>query len=229
MYRWYKNAYICYAYLSDVSAKRVVRDSTSYRSLYTLEQFGMARYFSRGWTLQELIAPSIVEFYDVDWTEIGTKSSLREVLSRLTGIDIRVLNGADPSICNAAERLSWASSRTTTRVEDAAYCMLGIFNIFLPLVYGEGERAFRRLQEEILKITEDYRLLAWDISRSEIANRMGKRYELAGPLAERLSDFTIPDWTEAKYTDIIPDVTISVHPPTVMNDWLRISIPVKKI
>ena len=229
MYRWYKNAYIYYAYLSDVSAKRVVRDSTSYRSLYTLEQFGMARYFSRGWTLQELIAPSIVEFYDVDWTEIGTKSSLREVLSRLTGIDIRVLDGADPSICNAAERLSWASSRTTTRVEDAAYCMLGIFNIFLPLVYGEGERAFRRLQEEILKITEDYTLLAWDISRSEIANRMGKRYERAGPLAERLSDFTIPDWTEAKYTDIIPDVTISVHPPTVMNDWLRISIPVKKI
>ena len=82
MYRWYKNAYICYPYLSDVSAKRVVRDSTSYRSLYRLEQFGMARYFSRGWTLQELIAPSIVEFYDVDWTEIGTKSSLREVLSR---------------------------------------------------------------------------------------------------------------------------------------------------
>jgi hypothetical protein len=168
MYRWYKNAYICYAYLVDVStASRAHLSAPELESdphlnylLRLWDPLPRSRYFSRGWTLQELIAPNIVEFYDVDWVEIGTKASLREKLAEITGIDIRVLDGADPSVCNAAERMSWASSRKTTRVEDAAYCMLGLFDIFLPLLYGEGQRAFTRLQEEILKTTEDYTLLA---------------------------------------------------------------------
>ncbi|KAK0750826.1 hypothetical protein B0T18DRAFT_309681, partial [Schizothecium vesticola] len=103
----------------------------------------------------------MVEFLARDWTEVGTKSSLAVELAHITGIDARVLNGADVLVCNVAERLSWAASRKTTKVEDAAYCLLGIFGVNMPLIYGEGTKAFHRLQEAILKETEDYTILAW--------------------------------------------------------------------
>ena len=127
--------------------------------------FRRSRCFTRGWTLQELIAPTFVEFYAEDWTEVGTKSSIREELALIIGIDIRILDGDDPSVCNVAERMSWAAFRQTIRVEDAAYCLLGIFQVNMPLLYGEGKRSFLRLQEEILKTTEDYTLLAWGAYR----------------------------------------------------------------
>ena len=107
------------------------------------------------------LAPEVVEFYNADWVEIGTKSSLKATLYEITGIDIRVLEGAPPSVCNVAHRLSWASTRRTTRVEDMAYSLLGLFDINMPLLYGEGTNAFKRLQEEILKNLKDYTLFAW--------------------------------------------------------------------
>ena len=153
MYKWYEQADICYAYLSDIAtAERTSR--------VKIMEFRNSKWFTRGWTLQELIAPRSVEFYAKDWTDLGTKSSRQDEISIITGIDVRILDGEDPAICNVAERLSWAATRTTTRIEDAAYCLLGLFQVHMPLLYGEGERALIRLQEEILKTTEDYTLLA---------------------------------------------------------------------
>ncbi|KAH7309122.1 heterokaryon incompatibility protein-domain-containing protein [Stachybotrys elegans] len=160
MYRWYSNADICYAYLVDIPRQWMV--VSPWRDEFDSDfMFRDSRWFTRGWTLQELIAPATVEFYAEDWSEIGTKRSLKTQLAEITGIDIRVLDGASPSICNVAERMSWAAQRSTTRVEDSAYCLLGLFDVNMPLIYGEGSKALYRLQQEILNATDDDTLLAW--------------------------------------------------------------------
>ncbi|PKS07150.1 hypothetical protein jhhlp_005750 [Lomentospora prolificans] len=181
MYRWYQHSAVCYVYMPDVVADPdsfpVSNSPTSLvpgeawpsspgRDAKHLRRLGLAfaasRWFRRGWTLQELIAPRLVEFYDRDWTEIGTKASLVSDLQRITGIRAEILQGASPgSLCTIAERLSWASKRDTLRVEDRAYSLLGIFNVNMPLLYGEGQNAFIRLQEEIIRRSEDLSLLAW--------------------------------------------------------------------
>ena len=156
MYQWYARSCVCYAYLSDVSPLRHDDDDQAIKSsLYE------SRWFKRGWTLQELIAPKYVEFYANDWSEIGTKSSLRSCLAEITSINPKVLQGCSISSCSIAERMAWAEYRETTRVEDVAYCLLGIFDINMPLLYGEGRKAFKRLQYEILQQHEDLTLLAW--------------------------------------------------------------------
>ena len=120
-------------------------------------------WFSRGWTLQELIAPSSVIFYDSSWMEIGTKSSLQDIITKATKIPADMLVGyANLNDYSVAQKMSWASRRKTTRVEDIAYCLMGIFQVNMPMLYGEGRRAFFRLQEEILKNSDDHSLFAWD-------------------------------------------------------------------
>lgn len=115
--------------------------------------------------VEELIAPTFIEFYDEHWNEIGTKLSLCDQISGVTGIDPAVLRGSDPTKHSIAERMSWAASRSTTRVEDTAYCLLGLFDVFIPMLYGEGSRAFIRLQEELMmKHSEDYTIFAWKAS-----------------------------------------------------------------
>ncbi|PVH83065.1 HET-domain-containing protein [Cadophora sp. DSE1049] len=150
MYRWYKNAEVCFAYLSDVSSNTDLTKSTAFKS---------SLWFTRGWTLQELIAPRNVEFYGNDdagkWSEIGTKSSLRSTIAEITGIPIDVLKTGDVKGISIATRMSWASRRKTKRVEDQAYSLMGIFDVHMPMVYGEGKRAFERLQEEIMKVSND--------------------------------------------------------------------------
>ncbi|KAI1293180.1 heterokaryon incompatibility protein-domain-containing protein [Xylaria venustula] len=147
MYRWYQEAHICYALLNDINEK--------------LELY-LSRWFTRGWTLQELLAPPEVEFYDSKWEEICTRSEASKEISKITGITIEALVGMTRlTDYSAATRMSWAAKRTTTREEDIAYCLLGIFGVNMPLLYGEGQKAFQRLQEEILKTTDDYTLLAW--------------------------------------------------------------------
>jgi hypothetical protein len=158
MYRWYKNACVCYAYLSDQpnNACGFRLPSSTYFKQET------SRWFTRGWTLQELLAPSVIEFYAADWTEIGTKATLSEEISRICGIRFEVLNGQQLTRCNVAERMSWAAHRKTSRAEDRAYSLMGLFNVNMPLLYGEGGvRAFLRLQEEILRTDEDYTIFVW--------------------------------------------------------------------
>ncbi|KJK65517.1 ANK ankyrin repeat protein [Aspergillus parasiticus SU-1] len=146
MYRWYQEADVCYAYLADVPSK----------------PFAESRWFKRGWTLQELIAPSTVIFLDHEWNELGTRESLRDVLSDITSIPVGILVGDDDvETASVAQRMSWAARRETTRIEDRAYCLMGIFGINMPPIYGEGKNAFIRLQEEIMKVLDDHSIFAW--------------------------------------------------------------------
>lgn len=147
MYRWYQLSAKCYVYMSDVNRSQGSSD------IDFMAMFRKSRWFSRGWTLQELIAPALVEFYDKDWFEIGTKASLQREIAAITGIDLGVLQGKDPGTCNVVQRISWASERETTRIEDIAYCLLGFFGVNMPLLYGEGMNAFARLQQEIVRTT----------------------------------------------------------------------------
>ncbi|KAK0712058.1 hypothetical protein B0H67DRAFT_518816 [Lasiosphaeris hirsuta] len=176
MYRWYQEADICYAYLADVAASP---------GAGLPARLSRSRWFTRGWTLQELLAPSAVIFLDAAWHEIGTKSDLHEALSEITGIPSAVLQGTStPSSASVAQRMSWASKRETTRPEDLAYCLLGLFDVNMPMLYGEGDRAFARLQEEIIKTSDDHSIFAWDVTSSGAGAGDGD-----GPLATRPAAF----------------------------------------
>src|SRR5262249_11213706 len=131
-----------------------------------------------------LIAPKDVVFFSQSWQRIRNKRSLTAELSQITGIDESVLAGGDPYEVSVAQRMSWASQRTTTRVEDIAYCLLGLFDVNMPLLYGEGLKAFQRLQEEIIKQSDDQSLFAWHDTRSH------DRTRLTGLLAHSPSQFT---------------------------------------
>lgn len=134
MFRWYSQAQVCYAYLSDVPYKP--RDGAPFEY-----NFRKSRRFTRGWTLQELLAPSSLVFLNSQWVDIGTKSTLGTLISSITGIK-DLLNYESSSV---AQKMSWAARRETTRVEDKAYCLLGLFDINMPPLYGEGKNAFLRL------------------------------------------------------------------------------------
>ncbi|KAL6922149.1 hypothetical protein ACHAPO_002908 [Fusarium lateritium] len=184
MFAWYRNSTVCYIYLDDV----VHLEGSNGRD----DSFKNARWFTRGWTLQELVAPRVRQFYDVNWTRIGSiseshysqhfvngflrKSSAVELqlnpflpersnipgqVSQITGIPDQVFFTGDLASFSVATRMSWASRRETTRTEDQAYCLLGIFDVQMPLLYGEGNKAFIRLQEEIIKRQPDHTLFAW--------------------------------------------------------------------
>jgi len=125
-------------------------------------RLGRCRWFTRGWTLQELIAPRRLGFYNQSWGFEGEKETLKSEISEITRISEVVLSNASllPTIA-VAQRMSWAANRETTRSEDTAYCLLGIFGVQMPMLYGEGSRAFLRLQEEIIKEVNDLSLFAW--------------------------------------------------------------------
>ncbi|THU79477.1 HET-domain-containing protein [Dendrothele bispora CBS 962.96] len=154
MYQYYSEAEVCYVYLSDVREKENPRDVTS--------SFRFSRWFTRGWTLQELLAPTYVAFLDESWVEIGTKWSLRNAISAITSIPLAVFEDGDIDRYSVAQRMSWAALRETTRPEDQAYCLMGIFGISMSPIYGEGAvKAFMRLELEIIKISDDRSIFAW--------------------------------------------------------------------
>ncbi|KAF5346940.1 hypothetical protein D9758_010163 [Tetrapyrgos nigripes] len=160
MYRYYQDAEVCYAYLPDVSRDEDPRTINS--------SFRNCKWFTRGWTLQELLAPAIVIFFDVDWVEIGTKSSLQDVIEAVTGIPCNVLLDNGPQRISIATKMSWAAMRETTRAEDRAYCLMGIFGVHMPTLYGEGEyNAFIRLQLEIIKFSHDRSIFAWKAAEGD--------------------------------------------------------------
>jgi hypothetical protein len=144
MFQWYSRAVKCYAYLSDV---RVPEHDE--RQLTWELAFRNSRWFTRGWTLQELIAPASVEFFSSNGKRLGDRTSLVQQIHEITGIASGVLQGVSLNTFSVDERFSWAAKRQTTRKEDKAYCLLGIFGIYLPPIYGEGDNAFNRLKAEI--------------------------------------------------------------------------------
>ncbi|KAI5995240.1 heterokaryon incompatibility protein-domain-containing protein, partial [Pisolithus marmoratus] len=159
MYRWYQNAQVCYAYLNDVD-KAVFpteRDDSKFD-----QSNGWPEWFSRGWTLQELIAPKQVKFFNKDWVPIGNKQHLAPVLTNITRIPRDVLTGGlAGKRLSVAQIMSWAAERETERMEDRAYSLMGLFGVNMPMLYGEGNKAFRRLQLEIIKETGDHSIFAW--------------------------------------------------------------------
>ncbi|PTB72073.1 HET-domain-containing protein [Trichoderma longibrachiatum ATCC 18648] len=174
MYRWYSRASVCYAYLSDVPDNDVPpRPGSKFRS---------SRWFQRGWTLQELLAPKLVRFYNSEWRSIGTKGTICAVIKNITRVPQQYLLGITSLHgASVAQRMSWAAQRQTKRAEDMAYCLLGIFNVTMPMIYGEGgEQAFFRLQEQIMKTTRDDSILAWGLSDGPRKPAMDDKGELMG-------------------------------------------------
>ncbi|KAF2174089.1 hypothetical protein M409DRAFT_62239 [Zasmidium cellare ATCC 36951] len=160
MYGWYKRSKRCYVYLSDVDFADKDTDELEAR-------LRPSQWFTRGWTLQELIAPREVEFFDQNWVKITTRADSSTVISAITRIDAKLLmlmrrvGLNDLQEYSIAHRMSWAAEPRTTRGEDVAYSLLGLFGVIMPLHYGE-HRAFMRLQEEIVKISTDQSLFAWN-------------------------------------------------------------------
>lgn len=204
MFRWYRNAQICYAYLNDVP------DDEDHQSEDSA--FRRSRWFTRGWTLQEMLAPLSVTFFGRGWVDIGTKASLREAISDVTDIETQILSMNYTGEISVAQRMSWASKRETTRVEDLAYCLMGLFGINMSLLYGEGENAFVRLQLEIIKSSDDQSIFAWTGAGKE-----------RGFLARSPSEFI-------NCGDIRQiDTGMQSQPYEMTNKGLRIQLPMKWI
>lgn len=184
MFRWYMDAAICYAYLSDVPANDNPRNSGS--------KFFSSRWFKRGWTLQELLAPPKLRFYNSEWCYLGTKGDMCVTIERITGIPSPFLLGiADLQAASVAQRMSWAAKRVTKRKEDIAYSLLGIFGVTMPMIYGEGgEKAFRRLQEQIMKDIGDDSILAWGFNMAKSVPETPSEVISGGILASTPSEFT---------------------------------------
>lgn len=154
MYEWYRLSDMCYVYLADVSDDDVPQVFGS--------EFQESRWHRRGWTLQELIAPERIVFLTKTWNFLGTKMGLANTLEGITGVDFNILVGKITlDSVSIARRMSWAAERETTRVEDRAYSLLGIFGLHMSPIYGEGENAFLRLQEEIIRTIPDQSIFTW--------------------------------------------------------------------
>jgi hypothetical protein len=172
MFQWYKNSSVCFAYLSDFPQKEDERMSdwpadrdTGDVLVISYDGLLSCRWFTRGWTLQELIAPRTVRFYDETWNFRGTKESYTDQIHLITHINPLVLRDSGYlAKLSIAERMTWASGRKTTRAEDAAYCLLGLFDISMPLLYGEGDKSFVRLQHEIIRNNNDLSIFGWSLN-----------------------------------------------------------------
>ena len=227
MYKWYKRSTLCFVHLADVefsdnelslklqSEKKFWQAPEGWASLR--DRFSKSSWFERGWTLQELIAPKHIVFYDSHWNKIGPLKHFYKDVAKVTGIDAYYLTPGFkyPKWPSVAARMSWASRRQTSREEDIAYCLLGIFDINMPLLYGECyKKAFNRLQTEIMKNSYDESLFAWTSNQ-----------KLSSLLAGRPSYF-------ANSGDIVVPqsfVGISRPPYSATNHGLEIALPKKHL
>ena len=167
MFRWYENSRVCYAYLHDVPGAffSTASDYTEHP-----KSDGWPEWFSRGWTLQEMIAASNVQFFNKDWHPIGDKRTLAPILQTITRVPEDILTGGlsgNRRPC-VAQIISWAANRTTTRVEDRAYSLMGLLDVNMPMLYGEGKKAFHRLQLEIIRTSNDQSIFAWNCNTKDM-------------------------------------------------------------
>ncbi|KAK3905761.1 heterokaryon incompatibility protein-domain-containing protein [Staphylotrichum tortipilum] len=242
MFRYYERAAVCYAYFADVRIHAPVDE---------IQQLRGARWFTRGWTLQELLAPREMVLFAHDWTRMGTRCEYQDTLSRITRIETAYLCGTVPlSEASISKRMSWAAQRTTSRLEDTAYCLLGIFDVNMPLLYGEGKKAFRRLQEEIMKANpSDHTLMAWGRFVPHQTGRVVEPLQLQGlePIpwdfnqaceslrglfADSPADFwdshDLRPWrgTEAFYSSSTRGQSVPVVYPTITGAGVELELPV---
>jgi hypothetical protein len=240
MFQWYERAIKCYAFLEDIWARPGdelfagldpdaahealgIRDT---QSSHGSVLFG-SRWWTRGWTLQELIAPLDVEFFNRDWEFLTSKRACSQLISVFCGIADSILSHSTPlsSIC-VAERISWASERTTTRDEDMAYCLLGILGVNMPLLYGEGgHKAFLRLQEQLIATAEDYTLFLWGLSGEP---RTSPSAPFESILAASPRDFARGQaWSH--WVDAGLDSLRLGGPPQITSRGLRVSLFIKEV
>ncbi|KAH6870086.1 HET domain-containing protein, partial [Alternaria rosae] len=199
MYKWYWDAAICYVLISDRSIRRTDLESS--------------RWFERGWTLQELLAPDAVEFFDSDWKFLGTRTGLVDRIFAATKIDKQyLLDRTAIEDASLATKFSWASARRTTREEDKAYCLLGLVQVNMPMLYGEGSGAFYRLQLEIIKQTNDHTIFAWSFTY---------------PIMRFMSIFAPSPAQFENAAGFLPNTTREKQPATheMTNQGLNITIP----
>jgi hypothetical protein len=188
MFKWYQRAVVCFVFLKDLDPEET-------------DSLKNCNWFCRGWTLQELIAPQDIHFLDKTWKYYGNKEGLAWEVARISGISEAVLMGKQPlADVPVAVRMSWAAMRETTREEDIAYCLLGIFDVNMPMLYGEGEKAFIRLQEEIIKEIPDMSIFAWKASTgmdySGLLARSPAEFKDAGGLKTGQDElFRVPDFS----------------------------------
>jgi hypothetical protein len=207
MFPWYRAAVSCFAYLPDVAEGKDPEGNPKLQG-----DFEASRWFTRGWTLQELLAPPHVAFFDKNWSFVGDKSSLAARIALRTNIDEGTIRTGQWTGLSVAKRMSWAASRETTRIEDIAYCLLGLFDVNMPLLYGEGEKAFIRLQEEIMRESDDQSIFAWDASSTPPS------VQIIGVLATSPSQFRDSSNIEA--------FSSAGQPLVVTNKGLQMSLPV---
>ncbi|KAG2159391.1 heterokaryon incompatibility protein-domain-containing protein [Suillus bovinus] len=220
MYAWYRDSAVCYVYLHDVG------DDGDPES-----GFEDAEWFQRGWTLQELIAPDNVYFFNKYWVKIGSKATFAPTLSKITRIrqDILLGDQYEPSI---AEKMSWAAGRKTQRIEDRAYSLMGLFGIHMPIIYGEGDKAFRRLQLEIMKSSDDQTIFAWHDSRAHPHSVRNRGLLASTPdVFMRASPVVAID--HSHFISILPwsrslssELSRGYH---ILNDGIHITLPMKRV
>jgi hypothetical protein len=214
MYSWYKQAAVCYAYLEDMSI-----DCSAF--IRKVDPFSRCRWFRRGWTLQEMIAPQNLRLYNKDWICTGDKSDYGTLIAlcQVTGVPEKVMRTGNVGLCCIAQRMSWAAGRRTTRAEDRAYSLLGIFGVNMPLIYGEGEKAFLRLQKEIMESSDDDSIFAWLSTQTSYAT-------LRGLLARSPDEFD--SWRNIDFIEApLPtnDYEFSMTQIGVRGTWLSMDPP----
>ncbi|KAK7415841.1 hypothetical protein QQX98_005623 [Neonectria punicea] len=230
MFRWYSDSQVCLVHLADVdppeelvvaSPQDVLTGTAEPTALSDglRRQFRESRWFTRGWTLQELLAPRHLLFFAKDWTLLGNLQWLVQDVGVATGIPERfLLRELKLQRASIAQRMSWAAGRKTTRTEDMAYCLLGLFNINMPLLYGEGTKAFRRLQAEIIRESYDHSIFAWqgDMDRDAAGDA---HYPILAPSVQcfRAHSRIIQAWDHNERGHY-----------TLTNSGLRITLPVLK-
>lgn len=219
MFRWYQESRVCYAFLSDVVGGGALSPSS--------------HWFSRGWTLQELIAPNRVVFLNQNWESLGDREQLADEITVATGIERHMLVRPDCNVqdvlrsFSVAQRMRWASKRVTTRAEDIAYCLMGLFDVNMPLLYGEGAyKAFERLQEAIISETADHSILAFREPGAEPMFRSAFSPVLA-PSVSFFCDEIRHEWSlSSKIHQKIPSVRL-LNGNVVMNVLLAKLIDLK--
>ena len=218
MFHWYSCAEVCYAHMEGVESECDLKAPRS--------AFRQARWHTRGWTLQELIAPFAVIFVSQDWKIIGTKLELADLLEEITGVWRGVLvRQTRVSDVSVGERISWASRRHTTRVEDEAYSLMGLFNVTIPTIYGEGRRAFQRLQHEIMKHSFDTTLFAWDdwVGNGTFARAEGlSRHQFFDPNSETYASYLLapsPAMFTKMFKQSVKHTPSSTNPLQPYLDW----------
>ena len=221
MWTWYLNCAFCLAYLADIDGDQQ-RGPDGY-----VEKLENSEWFTRAWTLQELLAPSAVLFYDYQWRFLGTRQNLVRDIQDHTGIHPKALTSFRHSDWSIAQRMSWASMRKATRTEDVAYSLLGIFGINMPMLYGEGKKAYARLQGEIIRHSIDTSILAWDAPLA--SSDTEKRSLLApGPICFKNAHSRIGLFSQLQ--DIPNSAHLSVLTvSTITNLGLEISLPLSPL